>query len=427
MKAKAYIVRATDYVNFHWRTFLFALMVLQACGLVCTLAVNGVMMDGDTPGYVMPALSFMHGGKMLDSTGNPILFRTPGYPFMLALIYSCTGVNSYAVVIIQMLMTMGITLMIFSVVSNFTNRATGLLASLFYVMDYVIYESACTLLTDTPFSFFVAFSAYLLVRYLKSDKMRYLLLCYVSLNVAMLIRPNIMYLNMLLFIGLLILTLIKKNAWRKTVAFFLLFIAAFGGWSMRNALNYGKPVYTTIRDDSTFMWYAPLLYAQEEKCSTEEASEYFLNAMLDKYPDYATMEPLEKTAARKDIGGGYIKSHLTGYIKMNINGLFAEMFGPRRESIKQLPIPEFLKIVFMLAVSGMLFLANLIYAVGFIVNIKRLTWLDWLLLLSTLYFMASTAVLGYSRYRLAYYPICLMGAFMCWRSKYRQAAVTTAE
>lgn len=63
-----------------------------------------------------------------------------------------------------------------------------------------------------------------------------------------------------------------------------------------------------------------------------------------------------------------------------------------------------------------------VYAVGFLKNLPALSGLDWLIFLSNVYLMASTAVVGYSRFRMAFYAPCLIGAFLCWR-KFEKKAV----
>lgn len=176
------------------------------------------------------------------------------------------------------------------------------------------------------------------------------------------------------------------------------------------------------RDIDTFSLYAPLLYAEKEDCSIEEAREYFFDVLENKYPEIDSMDYLTQINLRKGIGASYFKENVFIYLKMNIEGFFAEMFGPNRDQVNKLPISNFLKQLFILAVMGMLALSYLIYATGFLMNFRKLTWLDWLLLLTTLYFMASTAVVGYSRFRMPFYPICLIGTFLCWRSRFKQSS-----
>lgn len=410
------------YVERHWKVFLAAVFAVQVLIIIINFSLYGILIDPDTISYVAPALNFLRSGRMLDEGGYPILSRTPGYPLLLALVYGCFGQNNLAVVILQKIMILANTWMIFSGVRRFTNRAVGVLASWFYVMDFVIYSSSSSIMTDTSFSFFMTLSIYALLRYLKSQKTAWLILCYAAVNFALLVRPNIMYLSMILFFVLLFLSLFKKIPWKKTLPYLLLFLAAYGGWSLRNAACYGKPVYTPIRDDSTFLHYAPLLYVQENGGTKDAAIEIFTKELVQKYPDFDSLDRLSQTAARKDIGTSYIKAHVPGYIKKNLIGLFKEMFGPNAYYIEHLPIPGILRVVLLVVVSGMLAFCYLLYTVGFLTNLRKQTWLDWLLLFSTLYFMASTAVLGFSRFRVAFYPVCVVGALLCWRSRLQPVA-----
>ena len=412
---------AESYINDHWKWFLVVIHVLQLIGLSAFLIIDGVGYDPDTAGYTVPAESFMEKGVMLDANEVPILSRTPGYPLMLAVIYSLTGKNDSAVAVIQIIMTILSALMLFYIVSRYTNHCMGVLACLFYASDYVYYGSAVSILTDTPFSFFMVLAAYLLVRYLEKHRKIYLITCFFALNYALLVRPTIMYFNMILAIVLVVCTVLRKVSWKNTVAYLLIFTVFFGGWSMRNAAYFGRPIYTSIRDVSAYLYYAPLLYEQEEGVSREEAEAYFSDLLEKKYPQYETMNKLEQMDAYKDIGTSYIKKHVFGYIRLNLKGLVLEMIGPNAYNINRLAMPSWSKKLMTLFVVGMLSLSYVLYAVGFFVNVRRFTWMDWLILLTVGYLMASTAVLGYSRFRIAFYPLSLMGTFVCWRNAKRSS------
>ena len=134
-----------------------------------------------------------------------------------------------------------------------------------------------------------------------------------------------------------------------------------------------------------------------------------------KYPNFDQLSRLEQVRAERDIGGNYIRQHIGAYIRLNIYGLFNELLGPNLTTIRRLGVPIVIQYFIAAFVMTMLATSYFLYAVGFIRHIRSLNWLDWVIFLTVVYLMASTAVLGYSRYRLAFYTICLVGTFSCWR------------
>ena len=70
----------------HWKIYLVLLLAIQAFLLALNYASIGIDTGGDTASYVEPALEFLKTGRMQYGNGEPILFRTPGYPFFLAVI-----------------------------------------------------------------------------------------------------------------------------------------------------------------------------------------------------------------------------------------------------------------------------------------------------------------------------------------------------
>lgn len=414
-KMKDYMYKINSFFDKYWKISLSVVVLFQLLILVCLFYNFGIQYAFDTSSYVYPAKTLLDKGIMLDENNNPILFRTPGYPLIISLFYLIFGENFVPLIILQILMSVLITMMIFYIVSTYINKAAGIVACILYLSDSAEYNYVTCILTDLPFSFLVTLSLFLLIRYIKNKrKYNYILAC-VVINFAMLVRPNIMYFNMLLAVVLVVFAILKKVNWKKVVIYVSMFVVVYGGWSTRNMYYYGEMMFTSIRDESTFQFYAPLMYQKEHNCSSKEAYDYMNNMLYSKYPDVDSMSEIERVKAYNDIGTTYIKGHFKYYIYMNVEGLIKEMFSPGVN--ESLQLSGIVRYIIKLFVGGTLVITYLIYATGFFVNIKKWKWLDWLILILTMYFMASTAVLGYSRFRLAFYPICIVGAFLSWRQQ----------
>jgi len=408
-----------NWMNERWKPILIALLSLQFVGLMATLIGTGVGLNGDAREYITIAENFKNTGMMLDASDNPIFFRTPGYPFILAVIYLFTGGSNTAVALLQIAEAILISVFLFVLVSKHTQRSFGLYAVLFYISDLVVYGLTVSVLTDLPFSFLFILGIFLIDKYISDKRELWLILCAVIFIADMLLRPTSMYLNMVFIVIGIVLSVMKRLPWKPVILFTLLFTVVFGGWSYRNYTHYGVFSYTSIRSESVYMWYAPLLYQAEEDASEEEAKEYFETKLIEAYPHFYESDRTTQIKAYEEVGSAYVDEHKPGYLMMNVYGLFREMFAPGVSRLESMGLKGPGLLLVELFVSGMLTLLYLIYAVGFFANIKRLRWYDWSVLLTSMYFMASTAVLGYSRYRLAFYPLCILGAFLVWKSRIR--------
>ena len=429
-----------DFLETNWKIILSSIIFIQVILLITTyFNSESYIVPQDTESYIAPAVSFLKTGSMLDETGMPIWIRTPGYPLILSFIYALTNYSNECVLIIQMIMCVMISLMIFYIVNKITSKNyLGVLACLFYVCDFTTYSHAAFIMTEIPFSFMITLTLFLLVKYKIYRKNIYAVLAALTVNYALLIRPVLLYFNFILAIALLILILMRKIKNRKLpVIYIMLYLAMFGGWCVRNAYYHdvnSQTVYTPLRARDSYIFYAPLVYHLVNDINSikdipsvikitpsEKVKKIFEQKLYDKYPDFDNLNFARQLDAQADIGQGYIKQHIFAYIMRNLFGLFRELTEQYVHGISILPVHAVIKYILFALSSAMLIILYLLYAFGFIKNIKKLNLLDWALLMTNLYLMAATAVLGYCRFRVAFYSLCAAGAFLC-RRKFNNAA-----
>ena len=384
--------------------------------------------EPDTMTYIVPAENFLKFKIFLDASGTPIWIRTPGYPLFLALIYWLADLfkinfdKNFIVLSLQALMCILNSCMIFycvnKIVNNNKNKIYGLLAVLFYILDLVFYEKAAKILTDVPFSFLITLSAFLFIKYYYSRVKLYAALSILAINYALWVRPALLYFNMLLAVIIIFALIFKKINFKLGVLYLCVYLAMFGGWCIRNAHYHHvtfETMYMPLRLKDSFDFYAPITYQIVNKIpnSTEndlKVKKIFNKMLYDKYPNFDELEIHEQYAAKGDIGRGYIKQHIGAYILLNFKGLLTEMIAPGLTFINEFKINNLFKRAISFFAAGMLAILNLIYAISFIFNIKKLKFINIAIFLLTAYLMASTAVLGYSRFRLAFYAIETVGA-----------------
>lgn len=432
---KEKLLSVNDFINKNWKIFLFLILAAQIFLLYLGFIRTESFISPDSPGYIAPAGSFLEQGIMLDGlSGAPIWFRTPGYPFFLAVVYYLTGYSNICVIISHMVMCLLNTIMIVFIVRNLTkNNALGIFAAIFYAVDFIVYAIVPLILTDVLFQFLITLTLFLIVKYMTSNqknKKIYAVLSIFAINYALLVRPALMYLSIIAAFVMLIIIFSKKFDWKIPALYIIVFLAAFGGWTARNYYYHGGIAYSPIIGESYYRWFAPETFKIENNIykkegADEAAKEYFQKLMAAKYPDFEKMSKLEQVNAEKDIGGSYLKEHLFAFIKLNVSGFLKELLSPNWtilfENYASMPFEEAHRIFY--CGTALLAVLYLIYAFGFIKNIKKLNWLDWIIFLSACYLMSSTAVLGGSRYRMAFYTLCVVGAFTCWKNFYNNKSL----
>lgn len=421
--ARAFIKEVSLWLERRHKVVMAILLGLQAAGLAAAFwGFGGALIYPDSPSYIEPAQSLLSSGVMADADGLPTLFRTPGYILFLAAVYGVGG-NNTVVAVLQMAMCMGIGLMVYSVIRDISGRAVyGLAGLLLWVLHLENYDYALSILTELPFAFCGVLALFFYSRFWQRKRYRDIMACFLSLNYALLIRPQLMYYSIIVAIGLLAASLAKRVSWKITLPYLCLFLTCFGGWCMRNQHHFGDPQYTFIRHKDYLEYYAPYVHGEVEKVPLEESKEYFHNKVREQAQDYDQMPVIEKLYLGADVGKTYVKQHIGAFIMVNLKGLAMEMLAPGAGFIESFGLPRWLTwccygfFIFLLAATYAL------YAAGFIKNLPALTGLDWLIFLTNVYLMASTAVVGYSRFRMAFYAPCLIGAFLCWRKFEKEAS-----
>lgn len=418
------IKRITEKIDLHWRLCLGVIIIAQILFFVLSIVTYGVY-DPDTNSFLEPAYSFLETGRMLDQ-GEPILFRTPGYIFFLAAVLSVTSGSEMAVVVIQILMWIAATIAIYYIVSGMTDKKyCGVLACLLYSANVSAYKYNGSILTDGFFSCVLIFAMFYFYRYMQVSKCRYIVGTFALLMYALLVRPQLTYFCMILVVVLIVCAVVKKVSWKIAILYGSMFLLMYGGWMVRNYSYYEGWMYSSVQDYNYMYYYAPGVYILAEDGSTrEEAIEYLENEFEVTYPDYENYNDMELAHAQKEIGCSYIKQHPLEFVELLFEGLFIEMFGSGTTFLEGMIDSALCRLALSAFVAGTLLLTYLIYAVGFLKNITRQKVFDWLILLSAMYLMASTAMVGYSRFRLAFYPLCIVGAFISWRNSKPQEQLT---
>lgn len=190
---------------------------------------------------------------------KPSAWRPPGYPIFLISIYSIFGHNYNAVHIIQAIIATITGLLIYIIGKKAWNHEAAISGVLFYAIWPPFVVLPAQLLTETLNNFLVTLSILILILLLeKPESTKLWIMLGIVCSYSALVRPT--YLLYALFILPIIIILfytkISKNKIKfakldkkKSIKlikgaaiFFLIFIAMIGVWTIRNNLEFGKPI-----------------------------------------------------------------------------------------------------------------------------------------------------------------------------------------
>lgn len=416
-KIKKSYITITNIIEQYGQKILVILLFLQAIRFFLLYMTCGIIDEVDTNSYVEPAKMFLQTGKMLWG-GVPTPIRTPGYILFLAGIYKFFGEQDGVVVFLQCVMCILNSCMLFYCIKKITGKNLfAVIGVFFYTMDLAVYFNALSIMTDVFFSFLLLAAMTFFIRWMYEKRFRYFLYAIIIINYALLVRPQLMYLSILFVFVLLGGSVIKSVPWKATLFYFCCFIIVFGGWLMRNYKEYDKFTYTTIRDVNVFSFDAMLTYSMKEGVSEEEASLAMNNKLYQAYPQIDSMKYMEQLNAKKEVGNTYLKENFGYYILVNLKGLVTETIAPGMTGISRLNLSEFEEKIIAILHSGLLLVSYFIYGFYFLKNLCKLKGIDWMIFVIAAYLMISSAAVGYSRFRLSFYPFILLGGLILIKEK----------
>ncbi|MGH2517618.1 MAG: hypothetical protein ACRDHP_18365 [Ktedonobacterales bacterium] len=216
-------------------------VVLLACviGQAITLSqVPRIIVDHDGPSYLLVAHTILTHHQFLSAA------RTPGYPALLAMIFSITGESNLgAVTMVQAALVVLASLEIYLQVYLLTRRRwvacalASLVGANLYILDWE------RLVRDETLSFFLLVTLFLvLTLYLRTERTSFLLALTVLFLAAVSVRPSLALLPgiLLVLLALRSLRLAQwRMRWRALALSLILTYGIVGGYMAVNAATFG--------------------------------------------------------------------------------------------------------------------------------------------------------------------------------------------
>ena len=201
---------------------------------------------GDGSQYILLAHTLLENGRFsFGPTEPPDTFRTPGYPFFIALMLFLTG-SIIFMPIGQIILTACSVELIFLVGARFFNRGIGLAAAVLFALDPYLSMVMFLSASDTLFVFVLLLSIYVLTVPERLGLSR--AFCGgVLIGMLALVRPIGLYIFPLIVLWLL---WEGRGEWKRALQTMALFLIGMGlvvvPWMARNYAHYGSASISSI-------------------------------------------------------------------------------------------------------------------------------------------------------------------------------------
>ena len=181
-------------------------------------------------------------------TGGPELFRTPGYPLLLAGVFKLTGGSVRAAVGVGIALDVVLCLLVYLLGRELAGKRVGLLAAAIQAVSPVAVVASVRLLSSATFALLVTAALLLLVRRLKGGRAWLAPVAGALAGLGCLVRPIGLP---FVIIGALAL-LSRPKQWYLAVAFAGAAAAVVGPWIARNYVRAGYPQLAGVSDYNLF-------------------------------------------------------------------------------------------------------------------------------------------------------------------------------
>ncbi len=364
-------------------------------------AGENILVFPDSIGYVYPAQTWLAYGQMWEAiSASPMLLRTAGYPFFLALIQMISGNMTWAVAVAQNVLSLLLLIPVYLTAQFLSGRAAARWASIFCAASVLYFSLSFAILTELLCTFLLSWFIFFFIRFLSAPRGITLLAAALCLAAAVYVRPAAYY---FLFLSVVMLCCFRLSNWlrfplAKTVLFFIFpLILAIGAWHCRNAHVSNYTGFTTVGAYNLYVWNEDYI-AKKFNLSVSEARSRLELALP---AGFTSLPPSVRVRLYKALAKPIIQESFLYKLSQAPWWLSKTLLGANNAHLQKLfsfRKPSFL--LFVLA-EGQVFLMVILACIGFwfLWKIDRKT--TFFLLVYCLYFwlIGSTFSGAYARFR----------------------------
>jgi hypothetical protein len=309
-------------------------LVLRLLPLVGNWHHPALFMGPDSWGYQALAENLLAGrGYTWDERPpyTPNVYRPPGMPVLLAVLYHFTGVAVQHAILLQLAfstLTLGITYWLVRVLGFPTT--TALTAAALLAVDPVTIYYSNLLLTEVYSALMAVLGLVLASRYLQSGQHRFLVGLALMLAVGIIIHPILVLFPFLLVFLPLFAAKCRsvRHVGVAALAVVLVLIPA-ALWTVRNHWVADYRGISCVSSVSLLKYKAAGVMAELNGTTREQERDRLTRLCQESLPPDAT--PGKRWRAWERQGVAIIREYPLVYAKVHLKGMALELFGPERD------------------------------------------------------------------------------------------------
>ena len=322
-----------------WHVLALA-FVLRAGLLICALAGHVPLVSTDTPTYTNPARSFMAQGVFSQDEAPPYAIdtlRTPGYPLLVAAVWTLTGTTSAVpVAVLQVVLSTVAVGFVFAAGYRLAGRSVAIIAGLLLAIESLSAAMGSYLMSDSLYQLCVAVWMFLLVRFVADRTWRNLVAASVIAGLGLYVRP----VGLLFPLATALLALwAAALPWPRRLGQAAVAIAIAAiivlPWCLRNHLGADTWELTTIASRNMLVYRAAKVMSMAEGKEFYKEAPAILQAEAQaRTPPEAT--PGQRTRTQRAVAVEYMMRHPYLTAKAHAQGAVVLLLIPDRWSVPHL-------------------------------------------------------------------------------------------
>jgi 4-amino-4-deoxy-L-arabinose transferase-like glycosyltransferase len=379
-------------------------------------------------------------------------FRTPGYPFFVAVIYAISHSAPYTVLFTQIFLNLLSIVLMYKIGKELFSEKVGFIAAILFSLDLHHTIFIFYLLTETIYTTIFLLALLYYIKALKTNRILFFLLTGILYGISALIRPiSQFYIYCVLAFTLLWYFKAWKIGARSAACLAIAYFAAVAPWCMRNYSDYGHFALSNIKGYNLLFWNASYYESKRQHKPIEQVNAEFIEELkkMGWRPDSNPFdkEKIDGELANKILKahfGDYLKTHLTGTVKIHLSvgtqSLTDVLHIPAKKWTEEekytngvialvkkfFATKTIYEILLGTFVAFFLVIIYLFAAIGIWRMIKKKQVLMMLFLLGSAgYFALISGIISYARYRLPSMPfyILLASIGIIWTLEKRRARI----
>src|SRR3989344_4482101 len=234
------------------------LLRLVLLGMIVVQDNVDLLHEGDTGSYKTLAQGILEGDFLFSEEPSRTMsyLRTPGYPLVLALVYSAGG-DDYAIAFFQILFEVGAIYLIYKLGEQI--GGAGWQAALLYAVSRLFISFSFKLVSESFFIFVFLLINWLFFKNIDGEDKRQLLIVGLLFGILILIRPVATPFPVFYAMA----HYWKKRNWKDAAYLIIPAYLLVGVWVLRNVLVLNELSLTRIGAMSYACWTGPLLANDE--------------------------------------------------------------------------------------------------------------------------------------------------------------------